>query len=427
MYKIIYDFGSLHLDPLYIVLVVSSLLLLAIAQSYASAKAMKIGPALIVSLAILLIGDGIVWYTFVALFRSTYGANYTFPHVSIYSYGFMLMVAFVIGTIWLIRQGSKAKPQLETDTILDLMVFIIIGSIIGARIVYILTQWSDYKSDPKAILQITQGGLSIHGGILGAMVFAWIYAKVKRIDFWKLVDFAIPGVPLGMFFGRIGCLLNGCCFGTYCQTDWPFKVKYPDAQTWISRGMTPEKAALYDAGPLATHVGPHGEVWRHMAPMYEAVGALAIFFYLLSFRKHSQFKGHTFLMFVWLYSLLRFFVEFYRFGDPTTGVGSAIILWKFITEAQLASLILGVVAFILMQDLKRRAMLSRMLAESTGGQTVETGFTLPPAAPKAVSEEDEEEEEPEEEEEAPEEEEKNEEPLEKVEGENPPEKEDDTL
>jgi phosphatidylglycerol---prolipoprotein diacylglyceryl transferase len=387
VYKILYDFGSLKLDPLWIVLVVSSLLLLALAQSYASAKQMKLQPALLLSLVILLIGDGIIYYIFMALFREQYPATYTFPHVSIYMYGFMLMVAFVIGTIWIINEGKKAKPPVEIDTVLDLMVFIIIGSILGARVVYILTQWGEFKENPKEMLQITQGGLSIHGGILGAMVFGWIYARVKRLDYWRLVDLVIPAVPLGMFFGRIGCFLNGCCFGTKCLDTFPLRVKFPDAAYWTSHGMAPALAQLYDAGLAAV-----GQYYRHPAQLYESVGALIIFFYMLSFRKHLKFKGHAFLMFVWLYSLLRFFVENYRFGDPTTGKGSSVVLWNAITMAQVASLIFAIVALILMQDLKRRAVLAKML--STGNkEAVETAPT------DSASDEEEEEEEFEEDEE----------------------------
>jgi phosphatidylglycerol---prolipoprotein diacylglyceryl transferase len=381
VYKILYDFGSLKLDPLWIVLVVSSLLLLALAQSYASAKQMKLRPALLLSLVILLIGDGIIYFIFMALFRDQYQSTYTFPHVAIYMYGFMLMVAFVIGTIWIINEGKKAKPPVEIDTVLDLMVFIIIGSILGARIVYVLTQWGEFKDNLKEIFQITQGGLSIHGGIIGAMIFGWIYARVKKLDYWRLVDIVIPAVPLGMFFGRIGCFLNGCCFGIKCLDTFPLRVKFPDAAYWTAHGMVPALAQLYDAGLAAA-----GQYYRHPAQLYESVGALAIFFYMLSFKKHLKFKGHAFLMFVWLYSLLRFFVENYRFGDPTTGKGSSVVLWNAITMAQVASLIFAIVALILMQDLKRRAVLAKML--STGSnEAVET-----PLEATASDEEDEEEE-----------------------------------
>ena len=397
MYKILYDFGPLPLDPLWIVLVVSSLLLLALAQSYASAKQMRFRPALILSLAILVIGDAIVYYLFIALYRAQYPPTYTFPHVSIYSYGFMLMVAFVVGTIWLINEGRKAKPPIEVDTILDLMVFIIIGSIIGARVIYVLTQWGEYRGNAKEILQITQGGLSIHGGILGAMVFAWIYCRVKQLDFWRITDIAIPGVPLGMFIGRIGCFLNGCCYGIACLADFPLRVKFPDAAYWTAHGKAPDLAQLYDAGQAAIGLNGGPPYWRHPVQLYEAVGALAIFFYLLSFKRHKAFKGHVFLMFVWLYSILRFLVENWRLGDPTTGVGSAIVLWKFITMAQVASLVLAVAAWLLMQDLKRRAVLAKMLAGE--GEAVEEG-----AAPAAASEAEEEEEEETEEEEEEEEE-----------------------
>ncbi|MFH1676169.1 MAG: prolipoprotein diacylglyceryl transferase [bacterium] len=360
MYRILIDFGSLQLDPLWIVMVIVSLLLVAMAQSYASATKMRLMPATILSIVLLLIGNAIVYYVFIANFRERYPSNYTFPHVSIYSYGFMLMISFVIGTIWLISNGKREKPKIETDTILDLMVFIIIGSIIGARIVYVLTQWKDYQGDKANILRITEGGLSIHGGIIGALLFGWIYVKAKGLQYWRMVDFTIPAVALGMFFGRIGCFLNGCCYGIKCGDDFPLRVKFPNVDYWKDHKMPADLAQLYDAGSAAM-----GNFFRHPAQLYEAVGALAIFFYLINFRKHKAFNGHVFLMFVWLYSLLRFFVEFYRFGDPADNAkGSSIVLWHFITMAQFASIILGIVALVLMQDLKRRVAISRILMDT---------------------------------------------------------------
>ncbi len=375
MFKILFYFGSLELNPMWLVMVVVSLLLLALAQSYASARKMAIKPALVLSLAILVVGDVIAYFLFITLFEEYNDPNYTFQHVSIYSYGFMLMIAFVVGTIWLIVQGKKEKPPVEVDTILDLMVWIIIGSIIGARLIYVLTQWQDYAAQKENILRITEGGLSIHGGILGGMVFGWVYCRVKGLNYWKMADFVMPGIPLGMFIGRIGCFLNGCCYGIRCGEDFPLGVVYPNAATWQERGFDASLAALYDAGQAAV-----GQYARHPVQLYEAFGALLIFWYLVNFRKNKQFTGHVFLMFVFLYSVLRFIDEFYRFGDPETGAGSSVILWHFITMAQLASLILGIVAFVLMQDLKRRAMLAKILEE---------GREVPEEAPAPEEEEEE--------------------------------------
>ncbi len=362
VYKILIYIGSYNINPLWLTLVIVSLLLLALAQSYASAKKLKLVPALVVSLGILIIGNAITYFLFNALFKEYNDPAYTFEHISIYSYGFMLMISFVIGTIWLIFQGRWEKPKIEADTILDLMVFIIIGSIIGARLIYVVTQWQDYASETRNILKITEGGLSIHGGILGALVFGFVYCKIKGLEYWKMVDFIMPGLALGIFFGRIGCFLNGCCYGSKCDESFPLGVTYPGSEVWLERGMTPDLAVLYNAGLAAA-----GEYARHPAPLYEAFGALLIFWFLLNFRKNKAFSGHVFLMFIWLYSLLRFFVENFRFGNPDNPdiekVGSSIVLWNFITVAQLASIILGVVALLLMQDLKRRALLARMLAD----------------------------------------------------------------
>ncbi|MCX6645451.1 MAG: prolipoprotein diacylglyceryl transferase [bacterium] len=379
MYKILYSFGDLHLNPLYLTMVIIALLLLAMAQSYASAKKLRIGPAILISLGVLVIGLLITYFVFNSFWADYNRSDYVFQNVSIYSYGFMLMLAFVIGTIFLIVQGKKENPPIEIDTILDLIVFIIIGSILGARIVYVLTQPGDYAGHAQDALRITEGGLSIHGGIIGALVFGWFYCWIKGLNYWKMVDFTIVAVPLGMVLGRIGCFLNGCCFGNACGADLWWGTTYPTAETWADRGLSQNLATLYDAG-LAAKVFP-----RHPAPLYEAIGAALIFWYLLNFRKNKLFTGHVFLMFVLLYSILRFIVEFYRFGDPDEGIGSSIVLFHFITMAQLASLVLAFIAIIIMQDLKRRTVLARMLDKGRGAKA-ETAVASTPVEKEAEEE-----------------------------------------
>lgn len=362
VHKILFDFGSLQLNPMFIAMIIVSLLLLAIGQSYVSAKKLKVGPAMLVMGSILIIGLFILYFIWQAFFAEKYPPDYTFPHVSIYTYGFMLMLAFVIGAFWLIREGRIRKPLIEADTILDIFVFIIIGSIIGARFIYILTQWSDYfgpdipvTESIRRVIQITEGGLSIHGGIFGALIFGAIYIKAKGMEFWDTVDFFMPALALGIAIGRIGCFLNGCCYGIACEPNFPMGVKFPNAATWESRGYPTDLAQLYDAGQAAL-----GTAARHPAQLYEAAGAFALFIYLMNFRHNRVFKGHVFLMFVIGYSALRFWVEMFRFGDPADAKGSAIILWNSITVAQLASVVLFTLALILTQDLKRRATLARM-------------------------------------------------------------------
>ncbi len=372
VYKILWPFGNLQMNPLYLTLVVVALLLLAMAQSYASAKKMKIGPALILSFGVLVVGLVITYFMFTALFSQYNRQDYVFENVSIYSYGFMLMLAFVFGTIFLVVQGKKENPPVPMDTILDLMVFIIIGSILGARAVYVATQPGDYVANPENILKITEGGLSIHGGIIGAMLFGWFYTMIKGLNYWRMSDFMIVSLPLGQFFGRIGCFLNGCCFGKECRTDFPLGVTYPNAETWADRGFNQNLANLYDSGLAALpKAGETLPFIRHPAPLYEAFGVLLIFWYLLNFRKNKIFTGHVFLMYVVLYSVLRFFVEDWRFGNTTSGEGSAVVLFNFITVAQLASVILAVAGITLIQDLKRRTLLAKMLVKGKDEEIAE--------------------------------------------------------
>jgi phosphatidylglycerol:prolipoprotein diacylglycerol transferase len=314
--------------------------------------------------------------------------------IAIYSYGFFLMLAFIFGTIFLIIEGKREK--IGSDLILDMMTVVIIGSIIGARLIYFLLKQEEFRPQEIAPGQvipgapwwdITRGGLSIHGGILGALILGIFFCKMKKVSFWKMVDFTIVAVPLGIFFGRIGCFLNGCCYGVKFedQANCPwFAIRYPTVKVPADMPGDPPY--------------PMDGLFRHPAPLYMAIAALLLFFYLVHFRRHkSRFHGHTFLMFALLYSLIRFIQEMYRFD------ASSVVIGEWLTIAQLASIIIGVVALFIILEINRRISIAERLAAEME-EAVEVPVAEAPEAPPLPEEVEEEPEELELEETGPEEE-----------------------
>jgi phosphatidylglycerol:prolipoprotein diacylglycerol transferase len=332
MHPIIYPIGDVTLKPVVIwVMVIFALIFFSFAQSYGMAHNWKWGRITGLGIVFIIVGDAIIFFLYSAL---KLPRDYTIHNVNIYAYGLMLTIAFIVGTIITIRVAARDK--ISAEIVLDLVTFIIIGAIIGARLIYVVLKFSEYKENPASVMYITQGGLSVHGGILGGMVAAWIYAAYRKLNYWHLADIFAPQLALGLAIGRIGCFLNGCCYG----------VPTSDTNAWYAITF-----------PENLHTGLTSSVPRHPAQLYEVFLSFLIFIYLRSFYKNRKFDGHAFLMWIGLYSIARFIQEFYRFNESST------VIFGFITIAQLASVILAVLAFVIIAEMKKRIELSKRIAE----------------------------------------------------------------
>jgi len=345
--RILFGPWSFDANPLWIVLGIGALFFFSMALSFAQNQKRGTGQAIGLGLLFVLIGDAILYAAYNAL---GFPQNYHFSNVAIYSYGFMLMVAFIVATIFLINRGKRDDWRVSSDTVLDLMTFIIIGSIVGARLLYVALEWNtqygpdapnapSYASSADAlkaallnVAKINEGGLSFHGGILGALFAGYIYTAARRLHFWRMVDFVTPAIPLGGIFGRIGCFLNGCCFGVPVETIPGVKM-----------------ATLGD------------DVARHPAQLYEAFGHLLLYIYLASTEKSAKFPGHLFLRFIVGYSWVRFVIEWFRFDATAPGAGTPsaqklteLPVLGWITVAQAASLLVIIVGSIIIKMLTRK-------------------------------------------------------------------------
>ncbi len=394
MHRVICNFGQVAIDPFWhVVLPLVTLIFLSIGGSYASSRKMKLPTSILIAIIFAVVGNVIAYFIFQIIYQNVqyqglplsdperFGPGTTYP-IIIYSYGFMLMIAFIVGTIFLVYEGKK--ENISSDVVLDMMTFVIVGSIIGARIVYVLLMPEEFiatLSDTGEPIpgapwwDITRGGLSIHGGILGALLAGMVFCKLKKLSFWKLADFTILALPLGIFFGRIGCYLNGCCFGIKFteQVGKPWWTKYP---------AIPMPENVIPPYPWSESMI---QPFRHPAPLYMA-GAMLLLFFWLKYFKHNKvrFAGHTFLMFILTYSVIRFIQEMYRFDASSKVIG------EWLTIAQLASIIIAIISLFIMLEINRRISIAeRLELEMAGEEPAEE--KRPP--PEEVIEEEAEEEE----------------------------------
>jgi|LSQX01.2.fsa_nt_gb phosphatidylglycerol:prolipoprotein diacylglycerol transferase len=235
-----------------------------------------------------------------------------FAPLSIKSYGVMMLMAFVAGTVW--TAHSARKDDLQLDAITDIALLALIGGIVGSRVAYVLLNLSSF-ANLREMLDLWSGGLSFHGGLLGALIAAYLYCLHGGYNYLKMVDQFTPGIALGYSFARIGCFLNGCCHGV--ATELPWAVTFP-----------PDGACVTPNAPV------------HPTQLYAAVLSLFIFIVLTLLRPRLHRLGHLFLSYVAMYSVMRFALEFTRAGATARILSPDF----FMTEAQLASIILFIIS-----------------------------------------------------------------------------------
>lgn len=199
------------------------------------------------------------------------------------SYGLLIAIGIIVGFLS-IRKRAK-KISLSEDDILDLLIYLIIGGLIGARFFFILTNgFFHFLANPIEILRSNGNGiegLSFIGIVVAGIPITYWFARKKKINYWGLLDVLSIGTIIGYAIGRIGCFLNGCCFGL-------------PTNSWIGFRFDP-----FDYPRFPTQ-------------LFTSFGAFIIFFLLLRIDSNKKFYGKTFSWALILYGILTFFVEFLR-------------------------------------------------------------------------------------------------------------------
>lgn len=239
--------------------------------------------------------------------------------IDIMWYGLIISFGIVLGAALAMLEAKRVGYH--SEIIVDMLLWTLPAAIIGARIYYVIFEWSYFKVHPIEIIAIRNGGLAIHGGIIGAFIVGYIFVKSKKLSFLKLTDIVAPSLILGQAIGRWGNFFNQEAHGGVVSEQ--FISRFPN---FIQNQMN------------------IGGTYYHPTFLYESIWNLIVFIILFSFRKHKKNDGELIGLYLVLYSIGRFFIE---------GLRTDSLMLGPLRIAQVISLLLVVVGLMLIIYLRR--------------------------------------------------------------------------
>jgi phosphatidylglycerol:prolipoprotein diacylglycerol transferase len=240
---------------------------------------------------------------------------------SINTYGVALAVAFWLGIELSAREARRRG--MDPVKIIDLGIVILLSSVAGSRLLYVLGHLEDYRGDLLGMFKVWEGGLTFYGGLIAGVIFGIGFLKAKKVSVREAIDVVAPQIALGIAIARVGCFLNGCCFGT--ETGLPWACRFPaDSQAgWVLPG-----------------------VGLHPTQLYSSAANLVIFLFLRRFLRSKPRSGMVFFAFLIAYGLWRFVIDYLRYYEENMYVTTA---GGGITWNQLVSLaIMAIGAFLVL-------------------------------------------------------------------------------
>jgi|TARA_B100001964_G_scaffold244791_1_gene327923 phosphatidylglycerol:prolipoprotein diacylglycerol transferase len=234
-------------------------------------------------------------------------------------YGLFYVIGFIMAYFLLNHLAKKKELSINKDDIADLLLYVIIGNVLGARIFYVfIYNLPYYLANPFEIIAVWHGGLSFHGALIGAVIAVFYFCKRKKVDFYEIADISVIPLALGLALGRLGNFINGELYGRISEVPWA--VKFPGV-----------------------------EGFRHPSQLYESFKNLLIFFALWTIKDKKLPKGFLFWLFVIMYSVLRFIIEFFRQPDPQIG-----FIFGFLTMGQLLNIIMFAVGIFFIYRVSKK-------------------------------------------------------------------------
>ncbi|MEA3489182.1 MAG: prolipoprotein diacylglyceryl transferase, partial [Candidatus Omnitrophota bacterium] len=201
---------------------------------------------------------------------------------TLYSYGFFVAAGFLLSTVLILRDAGKFG--LSRESVFDCLIAVILGGLIGGRALFVIINWGYYSRHLLDVVMFHRGGLAFQGALAGAVFAGGITARIKGLPFWRTGDLICPYIPLGHALGRVGCFLNGCCYGK-----------------------------IIESGVGVTFPGE--TVMRVPTQIYSSFFLLLLSGFLILFREKRRFEGQVFLVYLIIYSGFRFLIDFYRGDD----------------------------------------------------------------------------------------------------------------
>jgi len=242
----------------------------------------------------------------------------------VYSYGVLLALAYLAGLQLAVVRARRAG--LDGAKVMDLGIYLIIAALVGAKLMLIAVDFQYFRNQPRELLSLVRAGGVFYGGLLAAFgVALWLVRRYK-LPVWTTADLIAPGIALGHIIGRFGCLLAGCCYGRPTSVPWAVTFTDPVA---------------------ASNVGTPLQVPLHPTQMYDAgAEALILAILLLTERRGRPFPGRTFWLYMLLYAISRFIIEYFRGDERGAMLG--------LSTSQFVSVILVPVSIIMLWRLRNR-------------------------------------------------------------------------
>jgi phosphatidylglycerol:prolipoprotein diacylglycerol transferase len=225
--------------------------------------------------------------------------------LTIHSYGVLFALSFAMGILLAVTRCRGRGVSTEEMT--DLALVILVSAIVGSRALFVIPHWSDFAGDPLSAFKIWEGGLTLYGGVILAAIGSWVFVSRRRLPWPSVTDAVAPSLALGLGLTRIGCFLNGCCYGI--PTTGPFGVRYPPKAA--------ASVAFPDAALLPTQ-------------LFESAFGFLLFGVLLAIDRRRPREGLLILVLVIAYGAFRFAIDFARCYEeamrvPIGGLGSLTV------------------------------------------------------------------------------------------------------
>ncbi len=252
----------------------------------------------------------------------------------VYWYGVIIASGVLIALAFAIREAKRTGQNAENYV--DIALFGVIFSVIGARLYYVLFSWELYIDEPLKIFALREGGLAIYGGIIAGVITVIIYTKIKKLNFWLVADTAAPSLILGQIIGRWGNFFNREAFGGY--TDNIFAMRYLKQQV---NNIAPSV--------LKNTITVNGTEYIQVHPtfLYESVWNIGVLIILLIMRKNKKFDGQIFGFYLLGYACGRVWIEGLRTDQLKIG---------HFAVSQILSAVLIFVAFALLWYRKQKSI-----------------------------------------------------------------------
>jgi len=249
--------------------------------------------------------------------------------IHIRSYGLMMAVAFVVGTFLALRESRRLS--LDEDKVVNVILVTLVASVLGARMLYVLEHLPEFRREWTSVLALWQGGLTLYGGVAAGTFAGLVAAKRMKLPIWITADALTPALALGTMFGRIGCFLNGCCYGR--PTNLPWGVTFP-----------PDSFAGLEFGNARVHP----------SQLYFALAGFVLFVFTWSTRKRFRVPGTLFWTFMILFALIRIPLDFTRAYEPGA---LALTVWGVdVTQSQVTSVAIALFGALMILRLRREAL-----------------------------------------------------------------------